>query len=342
MRRPSLLLLCGLFIASFALPVEAQKKPGKKPTPEQTPKKKAEEESQKGIEAFSKGDYNAALTSFLAAANLDPDEPNYLFNAGLCHAKLGDYNRSIKNEPQAVKDYQAAIDIYQALLVKLPKDSPLRTGVNNKLIEANQKQAELKFSNDQDKDGIGNDLDACPSEAGPSTTKGCPDQDNDGVTDKEDACQAEAGPGVSKGCPDQDADGVADKEDACATQAGVAAEKGCPSKAVTPENPDETKPDSNLHKVFLGGAGAFGAAALGLGAFGLSKILISAPNLAEEQDFVGRSAQLKSAINLGYVADGCAVAALVMAGVGLKMRPKKEAASSVVLSPSGLSVVGSF
>lgn len=59
------------------------------------------------------------------------------------------------------------------------------------------------------------------------------DTDGDGLPDDQDDCPNEAGPDATRGCPDQDGDGVADKDDQCPEIAGVAAEQGCPS--VTPE-----------------------------------------------------------------------------------------------------------
>ncbi|MTB53373.1 OmpA family protein [Lewinella sp. W8] len=83
---------------------------------------------------------------------------------------------------------------------------------------------------DSDKDGIVDELDACPEEAGPESTMGCPDQDGDGVADKDDACPTVAGLATLMGCPDGDGDGVADKDDDCPTEAGVASLNGCPDQ----------------------------------------------------------------------------------------------------------------
>jgi outer membrane protein OmpA-like peptidoglycan-associated protein len=87
---------------------------------------------------------------------------------------------------------------------------------------------------DADKDGVTDDIDACPKEAGPRERIGCPlkDQDGDGVEDALDACVTEAGPADRKGCPlkDQDADTVEDAADACPTEAGPVERKGCPLK----------------------------------------------------------------------------------------------------------------
>ena len=81
---------------------------------------------------------------------------------------------------------------------------------------------------DQDKDGIFDEDDACPTEPGPESTMGCPDTDGDGVADKDDACPQVAGLATLMGCPDGDGDGVPDKDDVCPTEAGVAALDGCP------------------------------------------------------------------------------------------------------------------
>jgi outer membrane protein OmpA-like peptidoglycan-associated protein len=83
---------------------------------------------------------------------------------------------------------------------------------------------------DRDGDGIPDVDDACPDEAGPAATKGCPDRDGDGIPDKDDACPDQAGPAATKGCPDRDGDGIPDKDDRCPDQAGPAALKGCPDR----------------------------------------------------------------------------------------------------------------
>ncbi|MGB3547356.1 MAG: DUF6089 family protein [Saprospiraceae bacterium] len=81
-------------------------------------------------------------------------------------------------------------------------------------------------SNDADKDGIKDDVDACPNEAGPENTQGCPDRDGDGIADRDDQCPDQAGEANLAGCPDSDGDGFADKNDECPNQAGTL--NGCP------------------------------------------------------------------------------------------------------------------
>lgn len=81
---------------------------------------------------------------------------------------------------------------------------------------------------DSDKDGIADSEDACPTEAGPAATGGCPDNDGDGIPNKDDQCPNEAGIASLSGCPDSDGDGIADGVDNCPTVAGIAALMGCP------------------------------------------------------------------------------------------------------------------
>lgn len=80
--------------------------------------------------------------------------------------------------------------------------------------------------NDDDLDGVLNDVDKCPTEAGPAVSLGCPDRDSDGVSDPDDQCPDDAGTPLSAGCPDYDNDGLADKDDECPTEAGAL--MGCP------------------------------------------------------------------------------------------------------------------
>ena len=83
---------------------------------------------------------------------------------------------------------------------------------------------------DQDKDGVVDRCDACPTEKGLRKFQGCPDTDGDGIPDKDDACPTQPGPMALKGCPDTDGDGIADKDDDCPTQVGTIALKGCPDR----------------------------------------------------------------------------------------------------------------
>ncbi|MHA7844074.1 MAG: OmpA family protein [Winogradskyella sp.] len=81
---------------------------------------------------------------------------------------------------------------------------------------------------DSDNDGIQDSKDDCPNTAGLAEFNGCPDSDGDGVMDKDDKCPSVAGLKSLMGCPDADGDGVADGDDNCPNEAGPAANNGCP------------------------------------------------------------------------------------------------------------------
>jgi OOP family OmpA-OmpF porin len=87
-------------------------------------------------------------------------------------------------------------------------------------------------THDRDEDGLNDEQDRCPDEAGPRENDGCPwqDSDGDGLTDDKDKCADKPGPRENKGCPwgDADSDGLLDNVDACPKQAGPADNKGCP------------------------------------------------------------------------------------------------------------------
>lgn len=82
---------------------------------------------------------------------------------------------------------------------------------------------------DGDRDGVPDDRDRCPLEAG-TLSNGCPvrDSDSDGIMDPDDQCAMEAGVAPT-GCPvrDADQDGVVDAEDQCISEMG-SAPTGCP------------------------------------------------------------------------------------------------------------------
>lgn len=89
---------------------------------------------------------------------------------------------------------------------------------------------------DSDNDGVADNIDRCPMQAGPSENAGCPwpDTDGDGVIDRDDKCPNQAGAKDNSGCPwpDSDNDGVVDRDDKCPNVAGVKENDGCPK---TPE-----------------------------------------------------------------------------------------------------------
>jgi len=77
----------------------------------------------------------------------------------------------------------------------------------------------VQLVKDTDGDGITDDKDNCPNEAGPKENNGCPDKDSDGdgVVDRKDKCPDKAGPPERDGCPeeDRDHDGIVDSADKC-------------------------------------------------------------------------------------------------------------------------------
>ena len=87
-------------------------------------------------------------------------------------------------------------------------------------------------------DGVSDNKDNCPNEAGLKALAGCPDSDSDGVANAQDTCPNEAGPVANGGCPwkDGDSDGVLDKDDNCPTEAGTVANNGCPEVVLPTED----------------------------------------------------------------------------------------------------------
>jgi outer membrane protein OmpA-like peptidoglycan-associated protein len=89
---------------------------------------------------------------------------------------------------------------------------------------------------DTDRDGIPDEQDKCPNEAGPKENGGCPDKDSDGdgIVDRKDKCPDKAGPPEREGCPEEDTDkdGIVDTKDKCPNDAedkdGFEDEDGCP------------------------------------------------------------------------------------------------------------------
>ncbi len=83
---------------------------------------------------------------------------------------------------------------------------------------------------DRDKDGVPDNVDACPDDPGPAANQGCPDRDGDGILDKDDKCPDVPGLAKYHGCPipDTDKDGINDEEDKCPTVPGLAKYQGCP------------------------------------------------------------------------------------------------------------------
>ena len=99
---------------------------------------------------------------------------------------------------------------------------------------------------DSDGDGIVNEFDACPLEAGLVAFGGCPDRDSDGIQDSNDDCVDIAGLMEFKGCPDTDEDGLPDNKDSCPDVAGLMSNNGCPIVEVKDTDNDGVSDDSDL------------------------------------------------------------------------------------------------
>jgi OOP family OmpA-OmpF porin len=140
---------------------------------------------------------------------------------------------------------------------------------------------------DQDGDGVVDEKDECVDQAGAPPT-GCPDKDGDGVLDKDDRCPTQKGSADLKGCPDKDGDGIADGDDACPNEKGPEALKGCPDRDgdQVPDKDDQC-PDTPGLKDQQGcmpaAAKKFSGAIKGINfAFGSAKILKNSFKLLDE------------------------------------------------------------
>lgn len=81
---------------------------------------------------------------------------------------------------------------------------------------------------DTDEDGIPDEEDTCPVEAGVKSAGGCPDRDGDSVADARDTCPDTPGEVKLEGCVDTDKDGLTDQIDECPTEPGRQEDGGCP------------------------------------------------------------------------------------------------------------------
>ncbi len=104
---------------------------------------------------------------------------------------------------------------------------------------------------DRDGDGVADEIDACPEEAGSPLADGClsdEDADLDGIADSEDLCPDEAGGLAVGGCPetetpDRDLDGVLDDSDRCPDMPGLPEYAGCPASAWLADADGDGVPD---------------------------------------------------------------------------------------------------
>ncbi len=154
---------------------------------------------------------------YLPFVNVDNFKGNIPFGVGL------DYNLTQKSSIGLRTGYRYGIQSDDYLQIAGGLTHILGGVVNN------SKEIEIKLS-DLDGDGINDNEDECPGEAGTYAFNGCPDTDGDGVADKDDKCPTIYGEIELEGCAkvDSDNDGVADADDACPDVVGSAATGGCP------------------------------------------------------------------------------------------------------------------
>jgi outer membrane protein OmpA-like peptidoglycan-associated protein len=110
---------------------------------------------------------------------------------------------------------------YSSMLNGLPKITETSIGIQVGVRYA------MGGDRDQDRDGVADYKDRCPTVPGMKQYFGCPDTDGDGLPDNADSCPLEWGPECTDGCPDRDGDCVADKYDDCPDEAGLKSLHGC-------------------------------------------------------------------------------------------------------------------
>jgi len=127
-------------------------------------------------------------------------------------------------------------EAFQATEVAAPIPDSDGDGINDQEDKCPNQAGVAKYNGcpipDSDGDGINDELDKCPNQAGTAKYNGCPvpDSDGDGINDEQDKCPSEAGPASNNGCPilDKDGDGIPDSEDKCPDIAGTKDNNGCP------------------------------------------------------------------------------------------------------------------
>lgn len=119
---------------------------------------------------------------------------------------------------------------------------------------------------DRDGDGLPDDQDGCPDEAGQFTAQGCPtasatDRDGDGIADSQDRCPDRFGLGEHQGCPqpaDRDGDGIPDDQDRCSDQAGPLESQGCADPGTNDRDGDGVPDDQDQCDDQPGAGGSLG------------------------------------------------------------------------------------
>ncbi len=119
---------------------------------------------------------------------------------------------------------------------------------------------------DRDGDGVPDEQDACPDEAGLIPAQGCPtasatDRDGDGIADSQDRCPDQFGLGEHQGCPqpaDGDGDGLPNNVDASPDQAGPLESQGSPDPGAGDQDGDSVPDDQDQCDDQPGAGGSLG------------------------------------------------------------------------------------
>lgn len=125
-------------------------------------------------------------------------------------------------------------------------NKPLQPQESSASAQSKQKKAtqfvatQQRHTLDNDKDGVQDAADKCPTEPSLGSADGCPqaamDRDGDGIADKNDRCPDQAEDYDSfqdnDGCPelDNDHDAIMDATDKCPTEPGLITAHGCPDR----------------------------------------------------------------------------------------------------------------
>ncbi len=107
---------------------------------------------------------------------------------------------------------------------------------------------------DRDQDGLSDDQDKCPDQAGLISNGGCPtegenDRDGDMVSDSQDRCPDQYGLIENEGCPmpiDRDGDGIPDIKDRCPEVPGPAESEGCISTSTDDRDGDGIRDEVDI------------------------------------------------------------------------------------------------
>lgn len=122
---------------------------------------------------------------------------NKKLNINYSNFDKGEITAVVERNVQGTNSQKFTFYNEDTLLLKISIQPDKSVKISNvKMIGSN-----IKCLNDDDIDGVINELDECPKEKGVIALKGCPDRDNDGIPDRKDDCPDFSGPASNGGCP---------------------------------------------------------------------------------------------------------------------------------------------